>query len=164
MSVPPYHVLQREWCPYLSLPHFPVISMNKRGALEAVGGSIKGIKKQCSWSLLNGALSHLERPVYSKSIMGLIFWSLWSHSTHPHTHRFTLSHHSGRMFSVKAQVSVQTDLRLARRCKYTSIVICFIFLVCLSNPHHAPSQAIFSLSIVHLWDVKKCYSRWEHNL
>lgn len=148
MLVPPYHVFQREWCPYLSLPHLPVISMNKRGALEAVGGSIKGIKKQCSWSLLNGALSHLERPVYSKSIMGLIFWSLWSHSSHPHNHRFTLSQHSGRMFSAKAQVSVQMDLRLARRCKHTSIVICLIlWCACqtlITPPHKPPSLSPYS--------------------
>lgn len=42
-------------------------------------------------------LSHLERPVYSPSIMALIFWSLLSNSIHPHTHRLTpRSRHSQR--------------------------------------------------------------------
>lgn len=50
-----------------------VISGNNRGALEAMGGSMKGRKESCSWSWLNRGLSHLERPVYSPSIMALIF-------------------------------------------------------------------------------------------
>lgn len=50
-----------------------VISGNKSGALEAMGGSMKGRKESCSWSWLNRGLSHLERPVYSPSIMALIF-------------------------------------------------------------------------------------------
>lgn len=68
-----------------------VISGNKSGALEAMGGSMKGRKESCSWSWLNRGLSHLERPVYSPSIMALIFWSLLSNSIHPHTQRLTLS-------------------------------------------------------------------------
>lgn len=68
-----------------------VISGNKSGALEAMGGSMKGRKESCSWSGLNRGLSHLERPVYSPSIMALIFWSLLSNSIHPRTRRLTLS-------------------------------------------------------------------------
>lgn len=68
-----------------------VISGNKRRALEAMGGSTKGRKESCSWSWLNRRLSHLERPVYSPSIMALIFWSLLSNSIHPHTQRLMLS-------------------------------------------------------------------------
>lgn len=56
-----------------------------------MGGSTKGRKESCSWSWLNRRLSHLERPVYSPSIMALIFWSLLSNSIHPHTQRLMLS-------------------------------------------------------------------------
>jgi len=56
-----------------------------------MGGSMKGRKEPCSWSWLNRGLSHLERPVYSRSIMALIFWSLLSNSIQPHTQRLTLS-------------------------------------------------------------------------
>lgn len=49
-----------------------VISGNKSRALEAMGGCMKGRKESCSWSWLNGGLSHLERPVYSPSIIALI--------------------------------------------------------------------------------------------
>lgn len=90
-----------------------VISVNKSGALEAMGGSMKGRKESCSWSLLNRGLSHLERPVYSPSIMALIFWSLLSNSIHPHTQRLTLSPitHATTFLSPKGpQVSVSNDV------------------------------------------------------
>lgn len=110
----------------------PVISMNKREALEAMGGSMKGRKEQCSWSVLNGALSHLERPVYSTSIMGLIFWSLLSNSTHPHTQAFsTLPSFMLHVLLLSpceprpSDVSVQADLRPAPRRRHTSKLICF---------------------------------------